>query len=524
MGKLLQVSILFIVCSLMISGSINQLFAQTSNEGILSIQPNTVVSSLFNFDNKSNATLINDGDLYLFANLNNDGTVTFTEGGEGLTRFVSSNSIQQIMGTNLSRLNNVLFDNPSDQNAFHLFGNISVSGVSRFIRGIVVSDGFGGLMLFERDGSHAQTSDISHVDGYVGRRGDQVFSFPIGDAGFFRFAGISAPGSNSSVYRAKYFFEDPDRLYPRDQKPVRMELINDAEYWELHRDEGSEEVNLTLSWRDVTTPAFILGDVNRLVIAHWNQSNEEWENLGGDVSLNAQTVTTPVVLANYGVFTLAVMSSNMTNLAVEKTSFGVSIWEGDVFEYEIRVQNNSEVDATEVVIVDNLPLGVSFQGYEVETAFGLMEYSMNNIGQTLTWSVPLFMAGDEMIIKLRVKADRAGTIINYAEVVSREEDEDPIDNEDTDENRIREFFIPNVITPNGDRTNQTFEIKGLGRFASNELVIFNRYGDHVFESKDYQNNWSAEGLPAGTYFYVMTVVEDNGQEKKFQGWIQVIKE
>ncbi|MFD2035517.1 gliding motility-associated C-terminal domain-containing protein, partial [Belliella marina] len=84
--------------------------------------------------------------------------------------------------------------------------------------------------------------------------------------------------------------------------------------------------------------------------------------------------------------------------------------------------------------------------------------------------------------------------------------------------------IPNVITPNGDGDNDTFEVKGLNRFVSNNIVIFNRLGDHLFETDDYQNDWGADGIVAGTYFYILKVTEANGQEKVFKGWIQVIKE
>ncbi|MCH7396344.1 gliding motility-associated C-terminal domain-containing protein [Belliella sp. DSM 107340] len=501
-----------------------QSFSQTVNQGEMAILPGTTVSTLFNLDNRQSGRLINDGDLYLFANLNNDGEITFSNGTEGVSRFVGQNTVQQIMGTKISNLNNVVFDNASAPNAFHLFGDLSVAGISNFIEGIVLADGFGGLMIFEKGSEHQSTSDRSHVDGTVAKVGNESFNYPIGDSGFFRFAGISAPANESERFRAKYFLEDPNNFYPRDQKAPRLNLINDAEYWELVKENGQSDVKLTLSWRDVTTPAFILGQTNSVVVAKWDNSDNQWISLGGDVDLASQTVTTPLVLDSYGIFTLAVLSSNLVNMAIEKTSFDVSIWEGDVFEYEIRVQNNSEFEATEVVIVDNLPNGVSYVSNEVETAFGLMEYSLNVIGQTLTWSVPVFLAGDEMIIRLKVRAETPGTIINFAEVLALEQDQDLNDNTDTDENRILEFFIPNVITPNGDGDNDTFQIMGLSKFASNKIVIFNRYGDHLFESENYQNDWDADGLPAGTFFYILTVNEHNGQEKQFKGWIQVVKE
>jgi gliding motility-associated-like protein len=115
------------------------------------------------------------------------------------------------------------------------------------------------------------------------------------------------------------------------------------------------------------------------------------------------------------------------------------------------------------------------------------------------------------------------TITNGVTVNSTENDTNPLDNSDTDMNQINPFFIPNAITPDGDGKNDTFEIKGLSKFAQNEIVIFNRYGDHVFKQNNYENGWDAPGLTAGTYFYVLTGVDAQGEKHEFKGWIQVIK-
>jgi gliding motility-associated-like protein len=100
----------------------------------------------------------------------------------------------------------------------------------------------------------------------------------------------------------------------------------------------------------------------------------------------------------------------------------------------------------------------------------------------------------------------------------------PNDNSSTTSVAIKPFFMPNVITPNGDGKNDAFVINGLGKFTSNELIIFNRWGAHVFQKKGYQNNWTGEGLVAGTYFYVLSVVDTSGATSEFKGWIQLIRE
>jgi gliding motility-associated-like protein len=96
--------------------------------------------------------------------------------------------------------------------------------------------------------------------------------------------------------------------------------------------------------------------------------------------------------------------------------------------------------------------------------------------------------------------------------------------EDSDTNQIIRFFVPNVITPgNTDGKNDTFEIRGIQNFANSSLTILNRNGDHVFESENYMNDWAAQGLNSGAYFYVLVITDNSGDVQTYKGWVQVIK-
>ncbi|MCH7398915.1 gliding motility-associated C-terminal domain-containing protein, partial [Belliella sp. DSM 107340] len=217
------------------------------------------------------------------------------------------------------------------------------------------------------------------------------------------------------------------------------------------------------------------------------------------------------------------------DISVEKTSNNVVIWEGDEFDYQITVKNIGGTIATDVVLEDVLPVGVSLISQEIEFANFEVDYSFDVQGSRILWSISKLPVEAEVVFKVRVKAlplygEESLIITNLVTVSSKEEDIDLANNTDTDVNTISSFFIPNVITPNGDGSNDSFVIKGLGKYVSHSLVLFNRYGDNVFESENYQNNWSAEGLPPGTYYYILKGTDDNGREHIFKGWIQVIKE
>ena len=87
------------------------------------------------------------------------------------------------------------------------------------------------------------------------------------------------------------------------------------------------------------------------------------------------------------------------------------------------------------------------------------------------------------------------------------------------------LFIPKGFSPNNDGTNDAFVIENAnGRQIF--LEVYNRWGNRIYRSKDYKNNWTGkttEGIhigddvPVGTYYYV--VVVDN--QDKYVGYITI---
>lgn len=79
--------------------------------------------------------------------------------------------------------------------------------------------------------------------------------------------------------------------------------------------------------------------------------------------------------------------------------------------------------------------------------------------------------------------------------------------------------IPNIITPNGDNANDFFKIKGIEFHPNSNITIFDRWGRKIYENPNYNNEWKADGVLDGTYFYVLDVPSD----KKYSGFISVFK-
>ncbi|WP_217602921.1 gliding motility-associated C-terminal domain-containing protein [Chitinophaga sp. GbtcB8] len=83
--------------------------------------------------------------------------------------------------------------------------------------------------------------------------------------------------------------------------------------------------------------------------------------------------------------------------------------------------------------------------------------------------------------------------------------------------------IPNVITPNGDGNNDRFVIKGLEKYTQHEIIIFNRWNNMLYRSRNYQGDWEGKGLNAGTYYYTLKVQETGGQWKTYNGYIMLLR-
>lgn len=85
--------------------------------------------------------------------------------------------------------------------------------------------------------------------------------------------------------------------------------------------------------------------------------------------------------------------------------------------------------------------------------------------------------------------------------------------------------IPNIITPNGDNENETWNLIDIPDLFLYTIVISDRQGKRVYDSENYKNDWAAtdfngNDLPNGVYFYYMNNRQTN---QLYRGYIQVIR-
>jgi gliding motility-associated-like protein len=91
-------------------------------------------------------------------------------------------------------------------------------------------------------------------------------------------------------------------------------------------------------------------------------------------------------------------------------------------------------------------------------------------------------------------------------------------------------FVPNIFSPNGDGTNDEFEIITECTPAQYDLQVFDRWGELMFQSSDPSLHWpglSPIGRPcaAGVYYYVLSyesIIPTEGT-KRMKGTVTLLR-
>jgi gliding motility-associated-like protein len=95
-----------------------------------------------------------------------------------------------------------------------------------------------------------------------------------------------------------------------------------------------------------------------------------------------------------------------------------------------------------------------------------------------------------------------------------------------------DLFVPNTFSPNGDGSNDIFYIRGTGLDRVKLLRVFNRWGEIVFEQKDFPVNNPAygwNGMYKGSkatpdvYVYQVEIFCENSELMRFEGNVALIQ-
>jgi gliding motility-associated-like protein len=87
------------------------------------------------------------------------------------------------------------------------------------------------------------------------------------------------------------------------------------------------------------------------------------------------------------------------------------------------------------------------------------------------------------------------------------------------------IYVPNAFTPNADTKNDTWLIPALDGYPNCTVIIYNRYGQKIFESIGYKKPWDGnfkgKQQPAGAYVYYINTGDD--KIKSIQGAVLLLR-
>jgi gliding motility-associated-like protein len=89
-------------------------------------------------------------------------------------------------------------------------------------------------------------------------------------------------------------------------------------------------------------------------------------------------------------------------------------------------------------------------------------------------------------------------------------------------------FIPNAFTPGNDGRNDAFRVLNAVKAENFELRIFNRWGQMLFQSKDWKKGWdgrlNGQLQPTGTYVWFVRYKDSrNNQLVERKGSVVLIR-
>lgn len=323
------------------------------NAGLMSVGTEGVVGIGYDFSNEESASVVTDGTIYYYRNFSNDGTYDITINKKNsktiFTRIDEEYGTQELTGNGVSNFHDVVFDNEQNTIAFDLKNNIDIHGEANFKQGIVKVDSTEnartqlskGMVSFLNGSTVKNVSDKSHVEGVVEKIGNQDFTFPKGDDGYYRPAIITSARNESDVFTGKYTLNDYAFFRARSTAAGVINKLDNKEYWIIEKgSNNSSDIILTLSWDDRTTPSELLTNPERdLRIVRWDAKLQLWVDEGGIVDVSNKLITTPTTVKGYGFFTLATVKTDW-------------LIEGDVVIYNLVSKNDDSKN--DYFLIDNI--------------------------------------------------------------------------------------------------------------------------------------------------------------------------
>ena len=234
------------------------------------------------------------------------------------------------------------------------------------------------------------------------------------------------------------------------------------------------------------------------------------------------------------------------DLAIRKTVDNRAPLVGEQITFTISVENRSNDSAivSNIQVEDIIPTGTDARFVYVSHVTNVGAYDP----ATGIWTIESLPVGEGNIatLDITVTVPREGIYVNTATILRSS----PIDNPENNESFVDVTvsvptpadpgFLFNQFSPNGDNSNDILRINltdadtGLNSGITYNIVVYDRYGNLVFEGTDsipvnierkadvWDGTYKGKDVPKGTYFYILNYDIGVGPTID-KGWIQLIR-
>jgi gliding motility-associated-like protein len=91
---------------------------------------------------------------------------------------------------------------------------------------------------------------------------------------------------------------------------------------------------------------------------------------------------------------------------------------------------------------------------------------------------------------------------------------------------VAKLYIPTAFTPNNDSKNDKWVILGMALYPDAVVTIYNRWGEKIFETKNYINNpwtgyYKGQKQPIGSYIYLIQL--NDAQKQMLKGTVTIVQ-
>ncbi len=390
----------------------------TVNHYLMQVHPQMFMDYFGNFTNMSTGTMKNGGRVCYYGNVVNWGIYQYQN--TGYERFLGKKP--QIIAGNKELL---IYDaSLENTQGLTISNHVKIAKNFSFVNGMVHTnrDTLNNQLHFLQNTNYKGEKDKAHVDGYVAKTGNEIFSFPIGDGNEIHRVDISAPNTVTQKIDAAFFNKAP-KLFTSFVNTLQK--INPVEYWIMH---GSAAVNVTLHWRISSKIKDLSLDLTKLRVV--GLKNGVWQDLG-NIKTSGNTdegsvSSIPIQPGDYEQITIGVSKTGVVHLV----------------KISPKVILQGAYDITNNLMHDSIRIAGFLPAKEPYTGLGSFKHvgggGGNSAGTGVFNVLGLNAIVDWIFVSVRSETDSSKVIATKSALVQR--DGDVVDA--SDGKSVLEFTLP----------------------------------------------------------------------------------